>query len=123
MVVFSNQRLGPHAELLVSTEVAAEMLWATAQAACPVAKARWEFELVAWLSHRATATKDHLDVAEIAWTPDHFELQLQFLVAAIRRAAQGSSHASALERWCSLVEAYPRSSVQVSRRWSSSLNI
>ena len=123
MVVFSNQRLGPTAELLVSNEVAAEMLWATAQAACPAANARWEFELVAWLSHRATAMRDHLDVAEIAWTPEHFELQLQFLVAAIRQAAQASSHASALERWCGLVEAYPRVCVQVSRRWSPSLTV
>lgn len=117
MVVFSNQRLGPRFELLVSNEVAAEMLWATAQAAGSDAKARWEFELVAWLSRRATAARDHLDVAEIAWTPDHFDLQQQFLVAAIRRAAQGSSHASALERWRGLVEAYPRACVQVGRRW------
>ena len=41
MVVFSNQRLGPRAELLVSDSVAAEMLRATAEAARPYAEARW----------------------------------------------------------------------------------
>src|SRR3569623_486755 len=41
VVVFSNQRLGPSAELLVSDEVALEMLRATAANASPVAAARW----------------------------------------------------------------------------------
>jgi hypothetical protein len=120
VVVFSNLRLGASAELLVSDDVALEMLRATAAQAQPVAAARWEHELVRWLEHRAG---DHLglatlDVGEIAWTPDHFETQRAFLLAAIARAAAGSVHGLAFERWRWLIEAHPRASVQVGRRWS-----
>lgn len=117
MVVFSNQRLDPSTELLVSNDVAAAMLLATANAARSAAAARWEVELVGWLKHCAQAMVDHLDVAEIAWTPDHFEIQRRFLLSAIRQAAQDSSHAAVLERWRGLIEAYPRACVQVGRRW------
>jgi hypothetical protein len=115
MVVFSNRRLGPSAELLVSDEVASAMLFATAATARPVAQARWERELVEWLERRAAA-KVH-DVGEIAWTPDHFEAQRQFLTDAIAKAAMESEHATALLRWRGLIEAHPRDSVQVGRRW------
>ncbi|HSD88649.1 MAG TPA: hypothetical protein VLB44_14070, partial [Kofleriaceae bacterium] len=73
MVVFSNQRLGPSAELLVSDDVAKTILRATAAAARPVAEARWEVELVLWLDSRAERSGQVLDVTDIAWTPDHFE--------------------------------------------------
>lgn len=117
MVVFANRRLGPSAELLVSDEVAAAMLRATADAARPVAEARWERELVLWLERRAAAPGKMLDAGEIAWTPDHFEAQRGFLADAIVRAAKGSDHSAALGRWLRLIEAHPRDSVQVGRRW------
>jgi len=124
VVVFSNQRLGASAELLVSDDVALEMLRTTAAQAMPVAAARWEHELVRWLERRAAV--DHtsglalatLDVGEIAWTPDHFETQRAFLLAAIERAAEGSEHGLAFDRWRRLIEAHPRDSVQVGRRWN-----
>jgi hypothetical protein len=116
MVVFSNQRLGASAELLVSDDVAAEMLRATAEQARPFAEARWERELVDWLARRAES-KGPLDVSEIAWTPDHFEAQRRFLLSAIERAAEGSEHELAFDRWRRLIEAHPRDSVQVGRRW------
>jgi hypothetical protein len=116
MVVFSNQRLGASAELLVSDEVAITMLRSTAANARPFAAARWERELVDWLEVRA-ARRPALDVGEIAWTPDHFEAQRRFLLDAIARAAQGSEHTLAFDRWRRLIEAHPRESVQVGRRW------
>ena len=120
MVVFSNQRLGASAEYLVSNEVALEMLRATAAQAHPVAAARWEHELVRWLERRAADNLGlaTLDVGEIAWTPEHFEAQRAFLLAAIARAAEGSEHGLAFDRWRRLIEAHPRDSVQVGRRWN-----
>jgi hypothetical protein len=123
MVVFSNQRLGPRAELVVSNEVAAAMLQATADAIRTRAEARWERELLRWLDERALATvrvtsTESLDVGEIAWTRDHFDAQRWFLLDAIVRAAIRSEHASALERWRQMIEAHPRDSVQFGRRWN-----
>jgi hypothetical protein len=117
MVVFSNRRLGPTAELLVSREAAAELLREVAAAAGPAAQARWEHELVTWLERCAASASTGLDVSDIAWTPDHFERQRGFLVEAIQRASAASAHARALIRWCGLIEAHPRESVQVGRRW------
>lgn len=116
MVVLSNHRLGPSAELLVSPEVAGEVLRAVAEAARPEARARWEQELVSWLE-RCAAAGQAIDVADIAWTPDHFERQRAFLTGAIRRAEATSPHGRALGRWCQMIEAHPRESVQVGRRW------
>jgi hypothetical protein len=125
VVVFSNQRLGARAELLVSDEVALEMLRTTAAQALPVAAARWEHELVRWLECRAVENRGRatLDVGEIAWTPDHFEAQRAFLLAAIERAAKGSEHGLAFDHWRRLIEAHPRDSVQVGRRWNWSPTI
>jgi hypothetical protein len=117
MVVFSNRRLGPSAELLVSDEVASTMLRATADAARTHAAARWEIELVQWLDGRAERGGQILDVADIAWTPDHFERQRRFLVDAILAAARVLPHALAFDRWRHLIEAHPADSVQVGRRW------
>lgn len=117
MVVFSNHRLGPSAELLVSDEVATSVLRATAAAARPFVEARWEVELVLWLDWRAELGPQMLDVSEIAWTPEHFEVQRNFLIEAIQRAAEGAEHALAFDRWRRLIEAHPRESVQVGRRW------
>jgi hypothetical protein len=61
-------------------------------------------------------------VGEIAWTPDHFDTQRQFLLEAIGRAAASSEHGSAFDRWRRLIEAHPRESVQVGRRWRWPLN-
>ena len=117
MVVFSNRRLGPSAELLVSREVAGELLREVAAAAHPSAQARWEHELVSWLERCATTGNAQIDVGDIAWTPEHFEHQRSFLVDAIQRALDSSRHGRALSRWCGLIEAHPRESVQVGRRW------
>jgi len=131
MVVFSNRRLGPASELLVSAAVARAMLQATATAARPEAEARWEHELVRWLEERATppeaATPESprgrpadptIDVAEIAWTPDNFDRQRRFLLRAIEQAAEASEHARALRLWAQMIEAHPRDSVQFGRRWT-----
>jgi len=126
MVVFSNRRLGPSAELMVSREVAAELLREIAAAARPSAQARWEHELVTWLERIAASSNTSLDVSDIAWTPDHFERQRGFLVDAVRRAAETSRSARFLARWSGMIEAHPRESVQVGRRWqwpSTELNI
>jgi len=126
MVVFSNLRLGPGAELLVSDQVASNMLRATAAEAAPFAEARWELELVRWLETRADAVvaettrppdAGDLDVSDIAWTPDHFEPQRRFLIDAILRASASCEHTLALDRWRRLIEAHPADSVQVGRRW------
>jgi len=117
MVVFSNHRLGPSAELLVSDEIATAMLRATATAARPFVEARWEVELVLWLDWRAELGHQVLDVSEIAWTPEHFEIQRTFLMEAIQRASEGAEHALAFDRWRRLIEAHPREAVQVGRRW------
>lgn len=125
MVVFSNQRLGPSAELLVSETVAALMLRVTADAARPFAQARWERELITWLEERAALAAvgitavdvQFLDIGDIAWTPDHFEMQRRFLIDAILRASAMCEHTLALDRWRRQVEAHPADSVQVGRRW------
>jgi len=109
MVVFSNQRLGAAAELLVSPEVASDMLRSTAEAARPLAESRWEYELVLWLEDRSRTLGTGLDVNELAWTPDHFERQRRFLTDAIDRAALGSLHARALSLWSRLIEDHPAS--------------
>ncbi len=117
MIVFSNRRLGPASELLVSIEVAELMLRATAEAARPVAEARWEIELVQWLTDSAQR-QSGFDVGEIAWTPEHFDRQRRFLLDAIERAATDSHHARVLGLWSAMIEAHPRDSVQVGRRWA-----
>jgi hypothetical protein len=117
MVVFSNRQLGPSAELFVSNDVALKMLREAAAAARPFAEARWEVELVLWLDSRADLDSQHLDVEDIAWTPEHFEAQRAFVVQAIQRAARCGEHALAFDRWRRLVELHPRDSVQVGRRW------
>jgi hypothetical protein len=122
MVVFSNHRLGPGAELLVSREVAAELLHHVAAAAGPSATARWEHELVTWLQRLATSDAAGFDVSDIAWTPEHFERQRGFLIAAIKRAMETSRNARALGRWLGMIEAHPRESVQVGRRWQWPIN-
>jgi hypothetical protein len=117
MVVLCNRRLGPSTELLLSNEVAALMLRAAAAAARPVAEVRWELELAAWLDACADGAPATLDMADIAWTPDHFEAQRRFLVLAIQRAAEASGHLAAFEHWRRIVEAHPSDSVQVGRLW------
>lgn len=117
MVVFSNRKLGPSAELVVSREVAGEMLREVAAAAAPSAQARWEHELVSWLARWATSRSTGFDVSDIAWTPEHFERQRRFLVEAIQAAQPSSRHSRPLVRWCEMVAAHPREAVSVGRRW------
>ncbi|MDX2091636.1 MAG: hypothetical protein SFX73_27495 [Kofleriaceae bacterium] len=117
MMVFSNHRLGPAAELLVSPDVANAMLRATAEAARPHAESRWEQELVSWLEDRAQGAAETLDVSEIAWSPENFERQRTFLTDAIERAALHSEHARALALWGRMIGAHHRQHVVVGRRW------
>lgn len=117
MVVFSNRRLGPAAEVLVSPEVGAAMMRATAEAARPLAQSRWEHELVVWLEDRSRNLAAGFDIADIAWSPENFERQRSFLTDAIERAAAGSEHARALGRWGRQVADHPRESIVVGRRW------
>jgi hypothetical protein len=116
MIVLSNRRLGPAAELLVSPEVAAEAFRATALVAASRADGRWERELARWLESHA-GTPANVDVADIAWTPEHFEGQRRFLLEAIQTAIEMCEHGRALTRWAAMIEAHPRESVQVGRRW------
>jgi hypothetical protein len=131
MIVFSNRRLGPATELLVSAAVAEAMLHATAAAARPRAEARWEHELVRWLEGRVAGPEPAaisqprarppeaiIDVGEIAWTPENFDRQRGFLLRAIERAAETSEHARALRLWAQMIEAHPKDSVQFGRRWT-----
>lgn len=118
MVVFSNLRLGPAAELLVSEKIASRILLATADAARPFAQARWELELVRWLEARAERVLGVLDVGDIAWTPEHFERQRRFLIDAILRAGATGQNTLAFDRWRRQIEAHPAESVQVGRRWN-----
>jgi hypothetical protein len=117
MIVFSNHRLGPAAELLVSPEVAESMLRETAEAARTTADDRWETELVQWLLDRARRPGG-IDVGEIAWSPEHFEHQRRFLLEAIHAAQTRSEHDRALARWATMIERHPRDCVQVGRRWT-----
>lgn len=119
MIVFSNQRLGPAVELVVSPEVAFEMLRETSHAARVAADGWWERELARWLHARAERFVGHhqLDIGDIAWTPENFESQRAFLLQAIRQACAASLHARALGLWARMLEAHPRDSVQVGRRW------
>jgi hypothetical protein len=118
MVVFSNHRLGPSAELMVSDEVARGMLAAVIAVEDPPATGRWERELVRWLGGHAGSLPDALDVSDIAWTPDHFELQRNFLIERILGAFQVRRDlAAALSHWRRMIEAHPREAVQVGRLW------
>ncbi len=121
MFVFSNRRRGAAAEVTVSEELAVAMLEGVAAAAGAVAASHWERELTRWLTARATgaATGGSLDVSDLAWSPDHFLAQQQFVLAAIADAARtGGRESKALGRWAAQVEAHPRSFVQVGRRWN-----
>ncbi|MDB4956128.1 MAG: hypothetical protein JWO36_3697 [Myxococcales bacterium] len=118
MVVFSNHRLGPSAEFLVSAAVASAMLRETVAAARPLATSRWELELVTWLDERVDTNVSELDVSDLAWTRDHFEHQKSFVTAAIALAAAGSENGPALTRWRRMIEAHPPDAVQFGRRWA-----
>ena len=118
MVVISNRLLGPQAELIVSEAIAEELLRELAAAAAPTARSRWELELVHWLALRAARIEPALDLADIAWTPDHFEAQRAFVLEAIARAAAAAvSCGAALEHCRRMVAGHPRDAVQRSRRW------
>ncbi len=123
MLVFSNQRLGPAAELMVSREIAANVLTSIADAARPIASAHWERELVRWLDDQAVrvsttnAVELAVDVGDIAFTPQHFDRQRRFLIDAITRAGERCEHSRALVAWAAMIEAHPRESIQFGRRW------
>ncbi|CAN5849334.1 hypothetical protein BH11MYX3_BH11MYX3_07870 [soil metagenome] len=117
MLVLSNRRLGPAAELLVSPEIGTSILRATSEAARPLAQSRWEHELVVWLDDRSRRLGGNLDVGDFAWSPENFERQRSFLRDAIERAALGSPNARALSLWARQISAHPRESIVVGKRW------
>jgi hypothetical protein len=123
MLVFSNRRLGPAAELSVSHAVAGTLLAQVANTAREEAVDHWELELVRWLDeqslHFSSTTTGHhtLDVGDIAFTPQHFDRQRRFLIDAITRARSTSPYSRLLAGWADLIEAHPRDSVQFGRRW------
>jgi hypothetical protein len=121
MFVFSNRRRGAAAEVVVSEELAVAMLAGVAAAAGEAAGSHWERELTRWLTARAgtAAQGGSLDVSDLAWSPENFLAQQQFVLSAIADAARaGGRESKALARWGALVEAHPRSFVQVGRRWN-----
>jgi hypothetical protein len=122
MLVFSNQRLGPAAELMVSRDVAIRLLRRVADAARAFASAHWERELVRWLDEQAvraavTQLALTIDVGEIAFTPQHFDRQRRFLLEAIEEARTETPYSRVLTDWADLIKAHPRDSVQFGRRW------
>jgi hypothetical protein len=117
MVVLSNRQLGPGAELWVSPTLAREIVREVVDAARATARDHWEHELVRWLAQRAAAGAG-IDVGEIAWSPEHFDAQRQFVTDAIDRAAACSRHGVLLVRWRALIDAHPRAFVQFGRRWN-----
>lgn len=122
MLVFSNQRLGPAAELMVARDVAVSLLKLVAEAARPFANAYWERELVRWLDEQAVRAAVEraaisIDVGDIAFTPQHFDRQRRFLLEAIEEARAETPYARVLVDWADLIKAHPRDSVQVGRRW------
>ena len=122
MLVLSNQRLGPAAELLVSREAAVAVLQSVAEAARPFASAQWECELVRWLDQQAvrvaeTSVHFAIDVGDIAFTPQHFDRQRRFLLEAIEEARAETPYSRVLSDWAQLIKAHPSDSVQVGRRW------
>ncbi len=117
MVVFSNRRLGPAAELLVSPEVGGAILREAAAAARPLAQSRWEHELVVWLEDRSRRLGGDLDVGDIAWSPENFERQRSFLCGAIEQASVASPHTRALAQWARQIATHPREAIVVGRRW------
>jgi hypothetical protein len=124
MLVFSNHRLGPAAELLVSSQIATSLLACVAEAARPQARALWEHELVRWLDAQCARISSTnaidlaIDVSDIAFTPQHFDRQRRFLLEAIERAIPESEHARTLINWADMIKAHPRDSVQSSKRWT-----
>lgn len=125
MLVFSNHRLGPAAEMMLSRDVAIALLRSVAEAARPKSSAIWERELVRWLDERAlvastTMAPYVIDVGDIAFTPDNFDRQRRFLLEAIDEARDGApllGLARALVDWADLIKAHPRDSVQMRKRW------
>lgn len=89
------------------------------------AVSRWELELVAWLDDRRWAVvngvRAELDLIEVAWTPDHFADQQQFLLglcdAAAARPIDDPGVHGALTRVRGVVAAHRRSQVAYGRRW------
>jgi hypothetical protein len=128
MLVFSNQRLGPAAELMMSRDAAVSLLRSVAEAARPSAHAHWERELVRWLDEQAlraslTQSTMMIDVSDIAFTPQHFDRQRRFLLDAIEDARTETSYSRLLTDWADLIKAHPRDSVQVGRRWVWGSNV
>ncbi len=121
MRAFTNRRLGPAAEVFVSEDVARAILVATSVAAREAATARWEHELADWLATQAPIEVD-VDVADIAWSLDHFEAQRRFVLGAIERAARRCDHGRALALWGRQIEAYRREDVGARRRWAKSIS-
>lgn len=129
MLVLSNRRVGPAAELVVSRAIGRAVFRDVADAARPIANALWERELVRWLDEQAErifTTLGHevrVDVGDIAFTPQHFDRQRRFLLDAIALAHVHSEHSRALAAWADLIEAHPRDSVQFGRRWMWHSNV
>ena len=122
MLVFSNHRLGPAAEMMLPRDVAIALLRSVAEAARMRSSAIWERELVRWLDEKAlvastTMAPFVIDVGDIAFTPSNFDRQRRFLLEAIDEARDGTPYSRALVDWADLIKAHPRDSVQMPRRW------
>jgi hypothetical protein len=116
VIELTNRRLGPGSQLSLASEVVATMLREIADAARPMANARWEHELVRWLDVRASRPVS-LDVSDLAWTPEHFESQRKFVVDAIHHALESSGCEAVMRRWMVMIAAHPRDCVKAGRRW------
>ena len=118
--VFSNARMGH--EVAVPRPVAVRALAAVAEAAADRARDRWQRELAAWLGEQARAIAlgaCGLEIALIAWTPDHFAEQQAFALAMVAAGAFGTEAEVrvALDRLAALIAGHQRAWVISGRRW------
>ncbi|MCA9673842.1 MAG: hypothetical protein H6708_13440 [Kofleriaceae bacterium] len=126
MITFSNHGADGAPTATVAERVAVRALDAVIDAGRVAARGRWELELVAWLSDRrraiAAGIRAGLDVAEVAWTPEHFAEQQRFVAAICASAARATAGADAdvatgVAGLGRVVAAHRRDLVGFGRRW------
>ena len=110
-------------EVAVPRPIAARAIAVVAVAAAESARDRWERELAAWLEEHARALArgvTGLEVAALAWSPEHFAEQQRFVLDAVARGAHGADPdvRIALDRLAALIAGHERSWVLAGRRWA-----
>jgi hypothetical protein len=121
VVTFSDLRAGDEG-FVVDEAAAVVLLDALIQTGAISAAARWEHDLIAWLAERrrgiASGATAGIDLAEVAWTPEHFADQQRFVIALCERIAAGCRDAISLR---GLVARRSREHVGLTRRFVNKL--